>query len=104
MGGYCRYCGRRCFLLRVTRDGRTLLLATCERGMAWDLRVCGQTHETAVNPILQPRAAARLGLARVEAACGLHCERDCPEVECREVRERLLEASRTATVPSWARK
>lgn len=60
MGPYCRYCDRRCFLLRVLADGRSMLLATCEAGMAHDLASCGQTHETAVNPILDPDAAAAL--------------------------------------------
>lgn len=50
MGPYCRYCDRRCFLLRVLANGREVLLATCEGGMAHDLASCGQTHLTALNP------------------------------------------------------
>lgn len=60
MGPYCNYCHTRCFLLRVLRDGRTMLLATCRAGMAHDLEACGETHETAVNPITDPEAAAAL--------------------------------------------
>ena len=60
MGPYCKYCRRRCFLLRVLADGRSMLLATCASGMAHDLAAVGQTHETAVNPITDPEAAAAL--------------------------------------------
>lgn len=63
MGPYCQYCQRRCFLLRVLKDGRTMLLATCARGMEHDLASCGETHETAVNPIADPEAAAALRAA-----------------------------------------
>lgn len=59
MGGYCKFCNRRCFLLRVMLDGRTVLLATCPAGMDHDLAVSGETHETAVNAFLEPEAALR---------------------------------------------
>lgn len=53
-GSYCRYCGRRCFVLRVIPDGpdqgRSLHLATCLEGMAHDLRMTGHTYITAINP------------------------------------------------------
>ena len=61
-GAYCRYCDQRCFVLRVIPDGPqkgwTGHLATCQRGMAHDLKVVGHTHITAINPILEPDAAA----------------------------------------------
>lgn len=60
MGPYCKFCHNRCFLLRVLADGRGMLLATCTAGMAHDLAAVGQTHETAVNPITDPEAAASL--------------------------------------------
>ena len=52
MGGYCRFCGRRCFLLRILRDGSTFLLATCAAGMDWDRKHTGtgEDHTTALNP------------------------------------------------------
>jgi hypothetical protein len=89
MGPYCNYCGNRCFLLRVTADGRTVLLATCQGGMAHDLKVCGQTHLTAVNPVLQPRAAALLGAAALEQSCHEHGAQHCRETECLEMRVRM---------------
>lgn len=60
MGPYCDYCRNRCFLLRVLRDGRSMLLATCDRGMAHDLRSCGETHATALNPVTQDEEVAAL--------------------------------------------
>lgn len=60
MGPYCNYCGRRCFLLRVLKDGRTMLLATCDKGMEHDRRVGGETHEDALNPATQPEEVAAL--------------------------------------------
>lgn len=59
MGPYCRYCNRRCFLQRVLLTGKSILLATCPAGMNHDLAATGETHETAVNPILDPEGAAR---------------------------------------------
>lgn len=74
MGGYCRYCNHRCFLLRVLKDGQTVLLATCPSGMNNDLAKTGQTHETAVNPITDPAKAAAIHAApeplRPEEFCG----------------------------------
>ncbi len=77
MGPYCRYCDFRCFLLRVLNDGRTMLLATCRRGMEHDLASTGETHETACNPTTQPRQAARLGLLREERSCSRHNAAAC---------------------------
>lgn len=61
-GAYCRYCGRRCFVLRVIPDGPSKgwlgHLATCREGMIHDLKVTGHTHITAINPITEPEAAA----------------------------------------------
>lgn len=73
MGPYCRYCNHRCFLLRILRDGRTMLLATCARGMAHDREVCGQDHTTAINPVTDPDAARALADAppRPCTSCGL---------------------------------
>jgi hypothetical protein len=65
MGPYCNYCGRRCFLPRIIPDGprrgESLILATCERGMAHDQAVTGHTHKTAINPVTDPEAACRAG-------------------------------------------
>jgi hypothetical protein len=61
-GAYCKFCGRRCFLLRVIPDGplkgRSFHLATCAGGMAHDMKMTGHTHKTAINPIADPDAAA----------------------------------------------
>jgi hypothetical protein len=66
-GSYCYYCGRRCFVLRVVPDGPskgwTGHLATCRGGMARDLEALGYTHETAVNPVTDPEAAAAVRAA-----------------------------------------
>lgn len=54
-GAYCRFCHLRCFVLRVIPEGpekgRVLHLATCRRGMAYDLAHGGYTHLTAINPV-----------------------------------------------------
>lgn len=53
MGAYCRYCNRRCFLLRTLPDGRTICLATCSTGMAHDRSVTGgHDHRSTRNPVL----------------------------------------------------
>jgi hypothetical protein len=61
-GAYCRYCDRRCFVLRVIPGGplkgRSFHLATCQPGMAHDLKATGFTHLTAVNPVTDPEGAA----------------------------------------------
>ena len=54
MGPYCKFCDRRCFLLRVLTDGRSMLLATCPEGMKHDRESCGQDHTTAFNPAVTP--------------------------------------------------
>jgi hypothetical protein len=51
MGPYCRFCDRRCFVLRALADGRHILLATCPDGMEHDRRKCGQDYTTATNPL-----------------------------------------------------
>jgi hypothetical protein len=53
MGPYCKYCHRRCFLTRTLATGKTILLATCTHGMAFDRanNGTGQDHTTAHNPI-----------------------------------------------------
>lgn len=60
MGPYCRYCGRRCFVVRVLPDdangtwaGRSLAMATCADGMNHDRFATGYTHEDGRNPIVQ---------------------------------------------------
>lgn len=50
MGPYCKYCDHRCFLPRILADHSSRIMATCPRGMAFDLESCGQTHETSTNP------------------------------------------------------
>jgi hypothetical protein len=64
MGAYCRFCGQRCFVVRVIPDGasrgKTYALATCQAGMAHDLGRTGHTHITALNPVLEPEAVAAL--------------------------------------------
>jgi hypothetical protein len=50
MGPYCKFCGQRCFLPRVLKDGRSVILATCASGMKHDLKAVGETHGTAINP------------------------------------------------------
>jgi hypothetical protein len=60
-GAYCKFCGRRCFVLRVIPDGTSGgwagHLATCLAGMMHDLKMTGHTHITAVNPVTEPEAA-----------------------------------------------
>lgn len=58
MGAYCKYCDRRCFVLRTipadakgSYAGRTICLATCERGMAHDRESTSYDHTTAINPV-----------------------------------------------------
>jgi hypothetical protein len=56
MGAYCRFCDRRCFVLRTlpadatSYAGQTICLATCERGAAHDRETSGYDHTTAANP------------------------------------------------------
>jgi hypothetical protein len=70
-GSYCRFCGQRCFVLRVIPDGpsqgRSFHLATCQGGMSHDLKVTGHTHITAINPVTEPEAAAAVPAPRLEA-------------------------------------
>jgi hypothetical protein len=51
MGPYCKYCDTRCFLPRRVGD-RTLLMATCHRGMEHDrASTGGHDHRTTLNPV-----------------------------------------------------
>ena len=69
-GAYCRFCQTRCFVYRVIPDGPSKgwsgHLATCQAGMAHDLKKTGHTHLSAVNPILDPDAAEAIGLEMQE--------------------------------------
>jgi len=61
-GAYCKFCGHRCFVLRVLpsgpEQGRSFHLATCRDGMVHDLKMTDHTHITAINPVTHPEAAA----------------------------------------------
>jgi hypothetical protein len=63
-GAYCKFCGQRCFVLRVIPDGPSKgwegHMATCGPGMAYDREKTGHTHKTAVNPVTDPDAAAAI--------------------------------------------
>lgn len=51
-GAYCRYCDHRCFVDRIIPDtGRSVHLATCPEGMAYDRQATGYDADTAVNPM-----------------------------------------------------
>lgn len=67
MGAYCKFCGQRCFVVRVIPDGPKKgwsgCLATCQRGMMHDLGETGHTHLTAINPVTEPDAAAAIAAA-----------------------------------------
>jgi hypothetical protein len=52
-GAYCRYCGLRCFVYRIV-NGDGWHMATCAEGMAYDRKVLGVDHRTAINPLRQP--------------------------------------------------
>lgn len=60
-GAYCKFCGDRCFVLRVVPDGPSKgwegHMATCPRGMALDRDKTGHDCTTAVNPVTDPAAA-----------------------------------------------
>lgn len=68
MGPYCDFCARRCFVQRVLRDGRTMLLATCARGMEHDRAQAGQDHTTALNPVTEAPEVRRLAAEMAELA------------------------------------
>jgi hypothetical protein len=61
-GSYCKFCGHRCFVLRLVPDGPhkgwSGHMATCRAGMEHDLKALGHTHVTAINPVTEPEAAA----------------------------------------------
>lgn len=50
-GSYCRYCGERCFVLRVVPDSPITHLASCPRGKEHDRKALGVDADTALNPI-----------------------------------------------------
>lgn len=54
MGPYCRFCDRRCFVVRVIPDGPEAgwsgCMSTCVRGMVRDRDRLGHDHRTAINP------------------------------------------------------
>ncbi len=56
-GAYCKFCDRRCFLLRVMpsdarwNPGEPVHLATCAAGAALDREKTGYDHTTAINPL-----------------------------------------------------
>lgn len=50
MGPYCNFCDMRCFVPRILRDGRSMILATCTAGMRHDHEATGEDHTTALNP------------------------------------------------------
>jgi hypothetical protein len=64
MGAYCKFCGQRCFVVRVIPDGPCKgwsgCLATCQAGMMFDFGKTGHTHLTALNPVLEGEAVAAL--------------------------------------------
>ena len=68
MGPYCNFCGRRCFLVRVLADGRTMMLATCATGMKHDRQAVGQDHTTALNPVTEQDAVQQLADELAEMA------------------------------------
>lgn len=51
MGPYCDHCDQRCFVRRILKDGRSMLLATCRGGMARDYELLGEDHRSAINPV-----------------------------------------------------
>jgi len=67
MGSYCKFCGQRCFVVRVIPDGPQKgwsgCLATCQEGMMHDFGETGHTHLTAINPVIEPEAAAAIAAA-----------------------------------------
>ena len=73
-GAYCKFCNRRCFVYRVIPDGPRQgwggHLATCVDGMAHDLKETGHTHITAINPVLEPDAAAAIAAEIQERLTG----------------------------------
>lgn len=54
-GSYCRYCARRCFVLRQVVVGGVVIwqghMATCSAGAAHDRSVLGADHSSARNPV-----------------------------------------------------
>lgn len=55
MGPYCKFCDRRCFVVRVVPDGPKKgwqgCMATCPEGMAFDRKMlAGYDHGTSINP------------------------------------------------------
>lgn len=73
-GAYCKFCNRRCFVYRIIPDGPRQgwggHLTTCVDGMAHDLKETGHTHITAINPVLEPDAAAAIAAEIQERLTG----------------------------------
>jgi len=60
MGAYCRYCDRRCFVVRrLPSTGEEFALATCPAGAEHDRRVTGYDSTTAINPRQNPEQVTR---------------------------------------------
>jgi hypothetical protein len=49
-GSYCKYCGQRCFVMRLVPNSTVTHLATCHKGMEHDRKGTGYDHTTAFNP------------------------------------------------------
>lgn len=77
MGPYCKFCDSRCFVSRVLRDGRSMLLATCARGAAHDRAKVGKDHTTALNPVTQQAEVQRLAAEVAELAALARAVADC---------------------------
>lgn len=77
-GAYCKFCDRRCFVLRVVPNGPMSgwagHMATCQRGMEHDRTVLGgHDSRTSVNPVTDPEAAEAVVPAEGTCSvCGEH--------------------------------
>jgi hypothetical protein len=78
MGPCCKFCDRRCSVWRTypTLDGwRSILMATCARGMAHDREQTGYNAASAVNPMTDPRFPSDSSEQRVSRMTCLIIER-----------------------------
>lgn len=92
MGPYCQYCDHRCFLPRMV-NGRSLILATCARGMANDReKLGGHDHRTTLNPIMNT-IDVKVRIRRTARA-----ERVCEHDRCVRRGERIRVGERFAAV------
>ncbi len=61
-GAYCKFCDHRCFVDRVMpadsrwMAGKSVHLATCEKGAEYDRQECGYDFTTAINPYAEAMA------------------------------------------------